>query len=276
VSRALPFLVAATLALAPQAVRQPESPRPILLQGAMDIETSALVARLEQPRIERIGGWTFWHGRIDGHPVIVSKTLKGVSNAAAATAIAIERYRPAAIVNQGTAGAVDPALKLYDIVLGTEALNLGAFKSPRRAAGGGSSTLDWEPLDLTAPDGSAAASRKPARFAADDSLLAAARAVTSRYTRGRIVEGVIGTSDMWNDELDRLARMNKEYGTLVEEMETASAAQVARQMDVPFLGIRIVSDNAATAAAFDPKTAAACEEFTYEVVRAYVAHAVKR
>jgi len=275
VIRALLF-AAVVLAIPAQATQPASSAHPIVVQGAMDIETATLVSRLEDTRVERIGEWTFWHGRIDGYPVIVSKTLKGVSNAAAATAIAIERYRPVAIVNQGTAGAVDPSLKLYDIVLGTETLNLGAFKTPRRAAGAGSSTLEWVPLDLTAPDGSAATSRKPARFAADTSLLAMARSVSARYARGRIVEGAIGTSDMWNDELDRLARLNKDYGTLVEEMETASAAQVASQMNVPFLGIRIVSDNAAAAVAFDAKTAIACEEFVYEIVRAYVAPLVHR
>jgi adenosylhomocysteine nucleosidase len=261
--------------IAAQSAAPPASPRPIVLQGAMDVEVASLVARLGDARPERIGAWTFWHGAIDGYPVIVAKTLKGVSNAAASTAIAIERYRPAAIINQGTAGGLDASLKLHDIVLGTASINLGAFRSPRRALGAGSSTLDWVPLDLTAPDGKASASRTPARFAGDDSLLAAARAVVSRHTRGRVVEGVIGTSDVWNDELDRLSRLNRDYGTLVEEMETASAAQVAAQANIPFLGIRIVSDNAPAGIAFDPKTAEACEDYVYEVARSYVARSLR-
>jgi adenosylhomocysteine nucleosidase len=247
------------------------SARPIVVQGAMDVETRALVARLADVRLERAGAWSFWHGTIDGHPVIVSKTLKGVANAAAATTIAIERYHPIAIVNQGTSGGLDPSLKLYDIVLGTSAVYVGAFRTPYRAAGAGSSPSDWIPLDQTAPDGSSASRRQPARFDGDASLLAAARRATPFYTRGRVVEGAIGTSDMWNDEVDRLLRFNKDYGTVVEEMETASAAQAARQLDVPFLGIRIVSDNATNGTAYDAKTSEACEEFVYEVVKAYVA-----
>jgi len=58
--------------------------------------------------IEKVGGWTFWSGSVDGYPVIVSRTLKGVENAAAATAIVIQRYNPIAIINQGTAGGYDP------------------------------------------------------------------------------------------------------------------------------------------------------------------------
>jgi adenosylhomocysteine nucleosidase len=252
----------------------PEARRPILVQGAMAVETDRLAARLENVIVDRVGSWTFWRGTIDGYPVIVSKTLKGTANAAAATAIAVERYRPVAIINQGTAGGHDPGLRLYDIVLGTSSVNLGAFRSPYRAAGAGSNPLEWIPLNLTLADGSAANdpnARQLAAFAADAELLQAARRARSSYHKGRVVEGVIGTSDGWNDEIDLINRFHSRYGTLVEEMETASSAQIARLFDVPFLGIRIVSDNVTNGTAWDPKTAEACEDFVYEVVRVYVA-----
>jgi adenosylhomocysteine nucleosidase len=75
---------------------------------------------------------------------------------------------------------------------------------------------------------------------------------------------------MWNDELDRLARFRGEYGAIVEEMETAAAAQVAGLLNTPFLGIRVVSDNATNGGAWDPKTSEACEDFVYEVVKTYL------
>jgi adenosylhomocysteine nucleosidase len=84
--------------------------RPIVVQGAMQIEVEKLVGRLENATLEQIGGWNFWRGTVNGYPVIVSKTLKGIANAAAATVLAIERYHPIAIVNQGTAGGLDPEL----------------------------------------------------------------------------------------------------------------------------------------------------------------------
>jgi adenosylhomocysteine nucleosidase len=248
--------------------------RPVLVQGAMPVEIELLVERLGSTTVDRIGAWTFWRGTVDGHAVIVSKTLKGMSNAAAATALAIERYRPAAIINQGTAGGHSPALSVYDIVLGTSAVNLGAFKSPRRAAGAGSSTLDWTPLDLTASEGSASsdpAARRIARFEGDRGLLAAARSVTAGYTRGRIVEGVIGSSDTWNDELDRIAGFRTAFGTSVEDMESASSAQIAALFAVPFLSVRVVSNNATNGGAHDLRTAEACQDYVYRLLRAYVA-----
>ena len=195
---------------------------------------------------EKVQGWTFWRGTIDGYPVVVSKTLKGLANAAAATAIAAERYRPVAIINQGTAGGHEPGLHVFDIVVGTESVNLGSFKTGFRARGAGSNLAEWAPLDLMRSDGSAGndpTARNMRRFRGDEALLAAARTARGTYQKGRVVEGVIGSSEIWNSEIDRIERFHSEFGTTAEEMETAAAAQIAGLFQIPFLGIRVVSNN---------------------------------
>jgi len=255
-----------------RSVAQSPEAAPVIIQGAMPIEIESLRSRLHDGSVETIGGWTFWKGTFDGYPVVVSLTLRGMSNAAAATAIAVERYRPVAIINQGTSGGHDPALHVADIVIGTSAVNIGAFRSPFRALGRGSDPLDWMPLDLTA-EGSAinATAHTPSRFQADSSLLDAARRVQSSYTKVRIVEGVIGSSDIWNDELDLIAKFHATFGTAVEEMETASAAQIASLFHVPFIGIRVLSDNTTTGEPYDPKTSEVCEAYVAEVTKTYIA-----
>lgn len=254
---------------------QTERP-PVLVQGAMTSETEHLVALLGSPKLEQVGNWSFWRGTIDGYPVIVSKTNKGMSNAAAATALAIELFHPVAIFNQGTAGGHDPDLHVYDIVIGTASLNVGAFRAMFRKRGDGSRPLEWVPLDLLA-DGSAIspnAPHRPARFDADAALLDVARRTRGSYSRGRVVDGIIGSSDMWIDELDRVAQFHSDFGTSVEEMETASAAQVASAMHVPFLGIRVLSDNITNASTYDAKAGEACQDFVFSVLKAYVAERV--
>lgn len=261
------------LAAGPLAAQVSPTGQPILVQGAMTSETEHFVSRLENAQLEQVGAWTFWRGTVDGYPVVVSKTNRGMSNAAAATALAIEHFRPAAIVNQGTSGGHDPALHVYDIVIGTASLNVGAFRAMFRKRGDGSRPLEWVPMNLLA-DGSAIdanAPRTPARFEADPSLVAIAHAAQASYSRGRVVEGIIGSSDMWIDELDRVAQFHDVFGTSVEEMETASAAQVASAFRVPFVGIRVLSDNITNAGTYDPKAGEACQDFVYSVVRAYVA-----
>jgi len=233
-----------------------------------------LAAALANASEDKVQGWTFWRGTIDGYPVVVSKTLKGLANAAAATAIAAERYHPLAIINQGTAGGHEPGLHVFDIVLGTESVNLGSFKTGFRARGAGSNLADWAPLDLMRSDGSAGtdpSARNMRRFRGDEALLAAARTARGRYQKGQVVEGVIGSSEIWNSELDRIERFHTEFGTTAEEMETASAAQIAGLFQIPFLGIRIVSNNITNGGSYDGTSAAACQEFVVDVVKAYVA-----
>ena len=253
--------------------------QPVVVQGAMDVEVRKLAAGLENAREERVREFRFWIGTVNGYPVVVSKTLKGMENAAAATALAAERYHPAAIINQGTAGGHQPDLHVFDIVLGVEAVNLGSFKTGYRAHGDGSVVADWSPLDLLRTEGSAGQdpnARAMRRFRGDPGLLDAARRVRGQYQRGQVTEGVIGSSEVWNSELDRIGYFHDRFGTTAEEMETAAAAQIAGMFGIPFLGIRVLSNNITNDGAYDPKTGEACQEFVAEVVKAYVAERVHR
>jgi adenosylhomocysteine nucleosidase len=253
--------------------------RPVVVQGAMDVEIRQLAGRLERATEETIGGWTFWRGTIDGHAVVISKTLKGMENAAAATALAIDRYHPRAIINQGTAGGHQPDLHVNDIVLGIESVNIGSFKTGNRGLGQGSQFAEWVPLDLNRSDGSAGQdpnARTMRRFRGDEGLLSAARAAKDSYRKGRVVDGVIASSEVWNSELDRIQRLHEQFGTTAEEMETASAAQIAALFQVPFLGIRVVSNNITNGDAYDPKSGEACQQFVYEIVKVYLRNASAR
>ena len=270
----MPRLLSTLLAIALlTACSMGDAARPIVVQGAMDVEITRLAGLLQNATEQRIEGWTFWSGTLDGHPVVVSKTLKGMENAAAATAIAAERFHPAAIINQGTAGGHDPQLHVYDIVLGTSAVNVGSFKTGYRAAGQGSDVTEWAPLDLMRSEGSAGQdprARTMRLFRGDDGLLAAARRVRDQYRKGRVVDGVLASSDVWNSEIDRIERFHSQFGTTAEEMETASAAQIAGLFHIPFLGIRVLSNNITNGEAYDPRTGEACQEFVANVVKAYV------
>jgi adenosylhomocysteine nucleosidase len=271
-------LVIACVRRADPPVRAFESARPVIVQGAMDVEVKRLAGALDNVTVESLHGWTFWSGTVDGYPVVVSKTLKGMANAAAATALAAERYHPAAIINQGTAGGHQPDLHVYDIVLGVEAVNLGSFKTRYRARGDGSNFAEWLPLDLMRSDGSAGQdpnARAMRRFRGDDGLLAAARGVRDKYRRGRVVEGVIGSSEVWNSEIDRIQRFHEEFGTTAEEMETASAAQIAGLFEVPFLGVRVLSNNIINGGAYDGSTGEACQEYVVEVVKRYISEKLR-
>jgi adenosylhomocysteine nucleosidase len=256
-----------------------EPVRPIVVQGAMDVEIRRLAAAIQNATEEHVSGWTFWRGTIDGYPVVISKTLKGMENAAAATALAAERYHPIAIINQGTAGGHVADLHVYDIVLGTDTVNLGSFKTGYRPPGQGSNFAEWSPLDLMRTEGSAGQdpnARTMRRFAGDGSLLSAARSVRGQYRKGKVVDGVIGSSEVWNSELDRIQRFHDQFGTTAEEMEAAASAQIAGLFQIPFLGIRVVSNNITNGEAYDAGTGEACQDYVLDVVKAFASGLTKK
>lgn len=52
----------------------------ILIEGAMECETSLLIKGLDNPSEERIGGWRFVSGEYQGIPVVVSVTSIGTKS----------------------------------------------------------------------------------------------------------------------------------------------------------------------------------------------------
>ena len=92
----------------------------------------------------------------------------------------------------------------------------------------------------------------------------------SSYNKGKVVEGTIGSADVWNNELDRIKFFNTRYGTSVEEMEAASVAQIASQFNVPFIGIRVVSNNITNNGKYDGGTGEACQEYVLHVAEEYM------
>ncbi len=231
----------------------------LLVEGAADSELQPLIAALAGKQEVHVGAWTFWTGKIGRKNVVVSRTGMGPINAVAATTIAIERFHPAAILNQGTAGAHNPAMQIYDIVVGSKTVDYGAFKSDEAAAGAGSDPARWKPIahDI---DG-----KKYPAFEGDRALLSMVKAAP--YARAHVVPGTIGSAYEFNREVDRIAWLRKPYGTDSEDMESAYVAGVAIGMNIPFLAIRIISDSEYTHPKYEEIAGQYCAEFVRDLIQ---------
>jgi adenosylhomocysteine nucleosidase len=250
--------------------------QPILIQGPMPIEANFFASKLKNVQVEHTATFTFFIGTLNNYPVIVSKTGKGLENTAAATAVAIERYKPIAIINQGTSGGHDRSLKVGDIVLGKRTVNQTNFKTPHKSKGEGSDPLVWLPMDIMASEGSAGEgeaatdAEKIRYYQGSTALINAANAVKHLYTRGKIVEGTIASGNFWNNEIDRIDWLHHNFGSSTEEMEGSAAAMIASAYGVPMLGIRVLSNNITNGGKYDPTTAIDCQEFVIKVVEQYI------
>ena len=230
---------------------------PILLQGAMDVETDRTAAQLEDRREETIAGFRFWQGRYAGLDLVVSRTGVGTVSAAAATALGIQRFAPSLVLNQGTAGAHRPDLHVSDIVVGRTCVDLHSALLPKRGAGEGMDPTAWTLWDFGA-DTPPAALEGDARWAE--------RFETAPYAGGRVLPGRLGTGDVFNREHDRILWLRERAGEDCEDMESLAAYRVCRRFAVPCLGLRIISNNELTGEAYRREVGEDLQDFLLSVL----------
>jgi adenosylhomocysteine nucleosidase len=254
----------APAATAAQMSAAPDQAVDLLIQGAVDTELQPLLTALEGSERVQIGAWTFWRGRMGGKRVVISRTEVGNANAAASTALGIMTFHPKLIINQGTAGAVDPALKVFDIIVGESTVDYGSFQSAHADLGAGVDQARWTPVaHRIRLDGGDRVEFKS--FPGDAEMMKLALATPN--PRGRVLTGVIGSAYEFNRELDRLVWMRKTFGASTEDMESAFAAVVATGFKTPFLAVRMVSDNEFTAPEFQRIAGEYCAAFVADLVK---------
>lgn len=236
----------------------------VMIEGAVDFEIQPLLTALANKSEVRIGAWTYWTGMIGKRHVVVARTEMGPANASASTALGISRFHPRAVINQGTAGAHIPGLRVFDIVIGEKTIDYGAVRSDHVAAGGGIHVNQWTSMSTELRLNGSSLTQFP-YFAGDEKLAAAA--MNTPYEHGKLVKGTIGSAYQFNRELDYIHWVHETFHTDSEDMESAFAAAVAKGLDVPFLAVRVISDSEFNHPALEKAAGAYCAEFVVRMVR---------
>jgi len=91
----------------------------LLLLAAMEIELAPVRRRLRLSAHDEVT----WRGRVADHDLIAARTGVGAGRAVDALQRLIEAHQPDCIINFGFAGALDPALRVGDIVQPAAVLN---------------------------------------------------------------------------------------------------------------------------------------------------------
>ena len=250
--------------------------RPIVIEGAMNTETEVLVRALKNPVAYRDLNYLFVAGTYKNYPVVIVRTEIGVANAAASTALAIKKFNPVAVINQGTAGGHDPALKIGDIIIGERSFDNSAYRSAYSAAGAGIDLTKQENLGTYAYDKASGKFQAYTEYFADPTLFNIAFKVANAHKEFNVVSGVIGTSNTWQECVDYINFLHEKYGSSCEEMETNIAAQICQNASIPFIGIRVISNNTELRAAFDKNAAKIGQDFVLLVAENYISDILKR
>lgn len=92
----------------------------IAVIGAMEQEVELLRGALQNTKTETIANSEYTTGTYEGKEVVLLKSGIGKVNAAMSTTILLEKYNPKVVINTGSAGGFDAALKVGDIVISDE------------------------------------------------------------------------------------------------------------------------------------------------------------
>ncbi len=197
------------------------APPPTLILAAFEVELQPLRAALTGVRTlplpAPLGEGTA--GLLDGHPVVLVTTGAGMVNAAMHAQAAIGALHPARVVMLGTAGALDPSLPV------------GAVVVPAAWVHHGMGRLDASGFAPVAQAGP---------YAVDMRLLD-----TAAQLNGVLVGGVGASGDVFVADPDARDALAQRTGARIVDMETAAVAQVSARHNLPFIGVRAVSDDAA-------------------------------
>lgn len=168
------------------------------------------------------------HGAIDGQLVDIVTTGVGKANAAAATALAIARTRPRAVLLCGIGGAYRGAgLAVGDVALAVAEVHLDS------GVGFGEAWRGMDELGFPLVEG------PPARFNRLDLDAERVRALARRLG---VRACAFGTAEAVTADAVQAEALQRRHGVCVESMEGAAAAQVALALGIPFVELRGVSN----------------------------------
>ncbi|SFP16994.1 5'-methylthioadenosine/S-adenosylhomocysteine nucleosidase [Salibacterium halotolerans] len=195
----------------------------IAVIGAMDEEVELLKSKLENRREEESGGTRFFSGNMYGADVVLIQSGIGKVNAAAATALVLEKYKPDMVINTGSAGGFNPELNVGDLVVSTE--------------------VRYNDVDATVFGYEyGQVPRMPAGYSAEAKLVEETLKAASRENIP-VRDGLILSGDSFMSSDSKIDFLKETFHEpQCAEMEAGAIAHVCFRFDVPFVVIRALSD----------------------------------
>jgi len=190
---------------------------------AMEKEMQAL--SIENARTEQAGSLTFTLGTVAGREVVAAVCGIGKVFAAMCAQTMLLRYEPSFLINCGVAGALSPTLRVFDIAIGTGAVQYDMDTTPIGDPLGLISGINMVEL--------------PCDGALSSILLEAAK-----ETGLSAESGLIATGDRFCASKEDKDAILRHFPAITCEMEGGAVAQVCAANGVPCCLFRAISDAA--------------------------------
>ncbi|MCL2007021.1 MAG: 5'-methylthioadenosine/adenosylhomocysteine nucleosidase [Treponema sp.] len=228
--------------------------------GAMEEEVSLLKSYMGQCESLDIGAFRFFYGKLEGHDIALLRCGIGKVQAAAGTALLIEKFKPDLVFNTGVAGGIDSALTFGDVII--------------------ADGLVYHDVDVTAFNyAPGQIPGRPQIYAVMEEHIAAAEKAVDDLKKDKVlpqtlnhVRGLIGSGDIFVCDPAHIEKLKNTFPLLkAVEMEGTAIAHTCALFDVPSLIIRALSDIAGvesplTSEQFTPLAA----KHSAEIVRRFI------
>lgn len=224
----------------------------LAIMGAMQEEIEPLLANFTDIKVTEFANNKYYEVNFNGLEIVIAYSKIGKVFASLTATTMIEKFGCNKLLFSGVAGAINPSLKIGDLIVATKLcqhdLDITAFGHPYGYVPGGAVYIET-----------------------DKELIELANEVSNDLNI-KLTEGIIATGDQFVANEERKNWIGNTFKADALEMEGASVAVVCNAIDVPFLILRSISDSADMDAGFSfdeflKSSALRSAEFIMEVVK---------
>jgi adenosylhomocysteine/aminodeoxyfutalosine nucleosidase len=199
--------------------------------GAMEEEIEPLLKYFDDIKTTEYAKNKYYEVTYKGLEIVIAYSKIGKVFASLTASTMIEKFGCDTLLFSGVAGAINPSLKVGDLIIASKLaqhdLDIVAFGHPYGYVPGGAVFIN-----------------------SDENLREVAKEV-ARDNDIELREGTIATGDQFVADEDRKNWIGSTFEADALEMEGASVAVVCNALDVPFFILRAISDSADMEANFD-------------------------
>ena len=196
----------------------------LAIMGAMEEEIEPLLAHFKDVNIVEFANNKYYEVNYNGLDIVIAYSKIGKVFASLTATTMIEKFGCDTLLFSGVAGAINPELKIGDLIIADKLcqhdLDITAFGHPNGYVPGGSVYVETS-----------------------DSLRTIAKAVANENGL-KVIEGIIATGDQFVHSQERKDFIESTFKADALEMEGGSVAVVCDALDVPFFILRAISDTA--------------------------------
>ncbi|XOB63822.1 5'-methylthioadenosine/adenosylhomocysteine nucleosidase [Campylobacterota bacterium DY0563] len=196
----------------------------LAIMGAMEEEIEPLLAHFDNVKVTDFAKNKYYEVTYNGLEIVIAYSKIGKVFASLTASTLIEKFGCDTLLFSGVAGAINPKLKIGDLIIADKLcqhdLDITAFGHPHGFVPGGDVFIETtEKLRDIAKE-----------VAAENSL--------------SVLEGTIATGDQFVHSVERKEFIESTFNADALEMEGASVAVICDSLSVPFFILRAISDTA--------------------------------